>query len=105
MAERRQRRTRAVGAVGVFDRALGSHKPPTSTQRWAARHPLRVGLVVGVPFALFCWFVSPHSHLGDLLVSTLGGAVLGGFFVGVAFLERYRQRRWRRLAASPAVPG
>ncbi|MFT2020009.1 hypothetical protein ACMA1D_29860 [Streptomyces sp. 796.1] len=106
MAERRRRRTGTVeagGAGGLFDRVLGSHEPPTSAQRWTARHPLWVGLLVGVPFTLFYWSVSPHSGLGDLLVSALGGAGLGGFFVGVAFLERYRQRRWRRLTASPAV--
>ncbi|WP_255310890.1 hypothetical protein [Streptomyces viridosporus] len=84
-------------AFWALDRALGGRRRPTRLQRWAARHPVRTGLYLAVPFTLFFWMVSPEGEPDAFLFAVPGGLLVGsciGFFV---FLERLRQRRLERL--------
>ncbi|MHC5701109.1 hypothetical protein OTC26_006570 [Streptomyces tirandamycinicus] len=87
-------------AADVFwsvDRALGGQRAPTRPQRWAARHPIALGLYASAAFALFLLGVSPGEGLTDVLIALLGGAVGGLLFSLTAMAERGRQRRLKRL--------
>ncbi|MFE4450639.1 hypothetical protein [Streptomyces sp. NPDC056796] len=71
--------------------------PPSRTQKWAARHPVAVGLCMAVPFALFFLLVSEEGADSPLFFSVLLGLGMGVIFACTALGERLRQRRLKRL--------
>ncbi|MGW1293151.1 hypothetical protein [Streptomyces sp. NPDC002533] len=86
-----------VGAFWTWDRALGGQRRPTRIQKWAARHPIRVGLCAAVPFMLFCLTLSQEKEPDDLLFAVSAGLSMGVIFGLTAVAERLRQRRLKRL--------
>ncbi|MEF9904821.1 hypothetical protein [Streptomyces sp. P9-A2] len=84
-------------AYWALDRFLGGQQRPTRSQRWVARHPVKAGLCLGVPFALFFWTVTPEEEPDGFLFAVLGGLLMSSCFGLFAFVERLRQRRLRRL--------
>lgn len=64
-----------VRAYQSLDRALGGSLPPTRSQRFAARHPLGLGLGVGGATALLCLLAAlDHPAPGQILLA-LGEAL------------------------------
>ncbi|CAM5500350.1 Integral membrane protein OS=Streptomyces aurantiogriseus OX=66870 GN=GCM10010251_04950 PE=4 SV=1 [Streptomyces aurantiogriseus] len=97
------RRLRQLGRslVRLFwamDRALGGDRPPTRAQRYAALHPLRVGLVAGAiatgAFALVA--LTSRTHPTDIALVLLVGVMMGAIFALTARGERARQTRLRQ---------
>ncbi|MEU7698859.1 hypothetical protein ACF064_06630 [Streptomyces sp. NPDC015492] len=82
--------------LSALDRALGGERRPTRLQRRVARRPIRLGLCLAVPFALFLLLVSPDDEAGNVPIAVLGGLFLGLLFSVAAGAERLRQRRLRR---------
>ncbi|WP_214325296.1 hypothetical protein [Nonomuraea sediminis] len=85
------------------DAFLGGDVKPHRGQRFAAAHPLRLGLIVGSAFGgLFGVIVLISAALGaeyaftlSSLLVCLGGAVfMGVFFVGVGYFGRWQQRHY-----------
>lgn len=81
----------------ALDRALGGQRRPTRFQKWAARHPIGVGLCVAVPFTLFSLSLSREEEPDDPLFAVLFGLLMGLCFGLTAVSERFRQRRLKRL--------
>ncbi|WP_406726754.1 hypothetical protein WJ438_21965 [Streptomyces sp. GD-15H] len=84
-------------AFWALDRALGGHRRPTRAQQRVARHPVRAGLCLAVPFTLFFWMVSPEGEPTGFLFAVLGGLLMGLVYTSFIALERLRQRRLKRL--------
>ncbi|MGW3248567.1 hypothetical protein [Streptomyces sp. NPDC001070] len=87
---------RLVRAFRAVDRFLGGERPPTRTQRFAARHPLGVALgagAIGAAYFLLLADVRPP----DRLLAGASGFLLGGILGATALYERRRQRRLLRL--------
>ncbi|MFF4542409.1 hypothetical protein [Streptomyces aureus] len=93
MSDTRQRLGRALWAV---DRLLGGERPPTRTQKFAARHPFVLSLLTGAVWAVY-FLVLPDVQPSDYVIAPFGGLLLGGIFGFTALYERRRQRRLRRL--------
>ncbi|WP_037624157.1 hypothetical protein [Streptomyces aureus] len=93
MSETRRRLGRAFWAV---DRLLGGERPPTRTQKFAARHPLVLSLLTGAVWAVY-FLVLPDVQPSDYVIAPFGSLLLGGIFGFTALYERRRQRRLRRL--------
>ncbi|MFE0700137.1 hypothetical protein [Streptomyces sp. NPDC058872] len=80
----------------ALDRLLGGQRRPTRFQKWAARHPVRAGLCLAVPFFLFMVLLS-HEEPGVPLFAVAFGLLIWLGFGLTAFSERLRQRRLKRL--------
>ncbi|MEV6995667.1 hypothetical protein AB0N87_42190 [Streptomyces sp. NPDC093228] len=93
MSETRRRLVRAFWAV---DRLLGGERPPTRTQKFAARHPVVLSLLAGAVWAAY-FLLLPDVQPSDYVIAPIGGFLLGGIFGLTALHERHRQRRLRRL--------
>jgi len=78
------------------DRFLGGERPPTRSQKFAARHPFVVTLLAGTVWAAY-FLLLPGVQPSDFLIAPVGGLLLGGIFGLTALHERHRQRRLRRL--------
>ncbi|WP_234344242.1 hypothetical protein [Streptomyces sp. NRRL F-5123] len=76
---------------------MGGQRPPTRSQKWAARHPVATGLCAAVPTTLFFLALSPGTAPGDLAFAAFSGLALGLVFSLTAASERLRQRRLKRL--------
>lgn len=98
-------------AFWSIDRIFGGQQPPTRSQRFSARHPLAIGLCIGVPIAALssAAALGDHQSSGEVLLAGGLGAALGAVFGLTALGERYRQRRLQRLglwsAPSSGRPG
>ncbi|MCX2926280.1 DUF6404 family protein [Streptomyces sp. NEAU-W12] len=91
-----------VDAFWALDRALGGQRRPTRFQKWVGRHPIKAGLCVALPpaifFGLFFWLVSDEEEPNNLLLAVIGGLLMGLIFsLFTAASERLRQRRLKRL--------
>ncbi|MCX4858335.1 hypothetical protein [Streptomyces canus] len=90
-----------VNAFWALDRVLGGQKRPTQFQKWVGRHPIKAGVWVGGPaalfFSLFFLMLSDEAELEDVLVAALFGLFLGLVFGLTAASERLRQHRLKRL--------
>ncbi|MFF3610514.1 hypothetical protein [Streptomyces sp. NPDC002580] len=86
-------------AFWSVDRVLGGQQSPTRSQRFAARHPLGLGVCIGAPIAILCTAAAlgDHASPGEALIPGGLGAALGVVFGLTAWGERHRQRRLRRL--------
>lgn len=86
-------------AFWSVDRMLGGQQSPTRSQRFSARHPLGIGVGMGMPVAILCVAaeLEDHASLGEALITGGMGAALGIIFGLTALGERYRQRRLQRL--------
>lgn len=80
----------------AIDRALGGTQPPDRPQRFAARHPLVVGLLAGLASFLFGLVVSDHDSGVSLFPISLFGIVMGSIFAATGYAERKRQARLER---------
>lgn len=87
---------RLVRSFWAVDRFLGGERPPSRTQKFAARHPLLVTLLTGTAWCAY-FLVLPGVQPSDLVIAPVGGPLLGGVFGLTALYERRRQRRLRRL--------
>lgn len=85
-----------VRAFWVVDRFLGGERPPSRTQKFAARHPLLLTLLAGTGCAAY-FLVLPGVQPSDFVIAPVAGFLLGGIFGLTALYERCRQRRLRRL--------
>lgn len=94
----RQLRRNLVRLFWAVDRAMGGDRPPTRAQRYAAQHPLLVGLTAGViatgVFAVVA--LTSETRLTDIVPVLLGGALMGANFGLTARMEKARQTRLRR---------
>ncbi|MDX2853080.1 hypothetical protein PV342_32510 [Streptomyces sp. PA03-3a] len=79
-----------------MDRFLGGERPPTRTQKFAARHPLVLALLAGTGCAAY-FLVLPGVQPSDFLIAPVGSLLLGGIFGLTALYGRRRQRRLRWL--------
>ena len=59
----------------AIDRSLGGERPPTRTQKFAARHPLGLAACIAIASGGFFFALSDES-LPDALVTGLVGGVL-----------------------------
>ncbi|MER6424723.1 hypothetical protein [Streptomyces sp. NPDC001137] len=79
-----------------MDRVLGGERPPTCTQKFAARHPVVLFPLTGAVWAAY-FLLLPDVQPSDYVIAPIGGFLLGGIFGLTALYERHRQRRLRRL--------
>ncbi|MGW2716553.1 hypothetical protein [Streptomyces sp. NPDC001492] len=93
MSETGRKLVRAFWAV---DRLLGGERPPTRTQKFAARHPVLLSLLAGAVSAAY-FLLLPDVQPSDYAIAPIGSLLLGGIFGITALYERRRQRRLRRL--------
>ncbi|MEU4233914.1 hypothetical protein AB0F17_57390 [Nonomuraea sp. NPDC026600] len=86
-----------------LDAFLDGDVRPHRGQRFAAAHPVRLGLIVGPAFgALMGVIVLMCAALGAKYAFTLfsllfclgGAVVMGVFFVGLGYLGRWQQRHY-----------
>ncbi|MET9880906.1 hypothetical protein ABZZ36_40860 [Actinacidiphila glaucinigra] len=87
---------RLVGAFWAADRFLGGERPPSRTQKFAARHPLLLTLLAGTAWAAYFLLLSGVQP-SDFVIAPVGGLLLGGIFGLTALYERRRQSRLRHL--------
>ncbi|MFE9924479.1 hypothetical protein ACFYQA_23715 [Streptomyces sp. NPDC005774] len=64
-------------AFRALDRALGGQQRPDRLHQKVARHPVKFGLCLAVPFTLFFWTVTPEGEPDGFLVAVLGGLLMG----------------------------
>jgi hypothetical protein len=85
------------------DAFLGGDVEPRRGQRFAAAHPVRLGLIAGPAFGAFMGVIALISAaLGAKYVFTvfnllfcLGGVVfMGVFFMGLGYFGRWQQRHY-----------
>ncbi len=79
-----------------FDYLLGGGRPPTRSQRFCARHPVLVGVLIGL--ALCATWLGASLHAGNgliksVLISFSVGLLIGALFTGTCTLERKRQEK------------
>lgn len=94
-------------AFWALDRALGGQRRPTRFQRWAGRYPVRAGLCVGLPtalfFALFLVLVAEETRAADLFVAAALGLLPGAVLGLTVASERLRQYRLKRTGTWDGV--
>ncbi|MEW1837406.1 hypothetical protein AB0392_05555 [Nonomuraea angiospora] len=86
-----------------MDRSLGGAAEPHRGQRFAAAHPLRLGLIMGPAFGALIGVILLISAMAGVarpltsttLLLSLGlSAFVGVFFAGLGYFERRRQRHY-----------
>ncbi|MEU8757706.1 hypothetical protein [Streptomyces sp. NPDC048659] len=81
-----------VRGFWALDRFLGGNRPPTSVQRFVARHPLVPAAGIGLAF-LALVAAAPGTQGVDVQVGLTFGAFLGLTYYVTAKAEAARQRR------------
>ncbi|MGW7300921.1 hypothetical protein GA0115233_104939 [Streptomyces sp. DI166] len=84
-------------AYRVADRLLGGEQLPGRTQRFAARHPLVIGLLAGFSAVLFGLLIAEDDGGAATVVGVLlFGVTAGGVFTATSYAERRRQARLKK---------
>ncbi|RII06866.1 hypothetical protein DSC45_35195 [Streptomyces sp. YIM 130001] len=86
---------RFTDAYWRFEKRVGN-RPPSRSQRFSARHPVLIGVLVGAPLSAILLSTSLDAENGatySIAVALLGGTSLGAVFGGTCFWERKRQQK------------
>ncbi|SHN38142.1 hypothetical protein [Actinacidiphila paucisporea] len=90
-------RSGLLRAFWAVDRMLGGEQPLSRTERFvAARHPVRLGVGVGVCWTALCTLL-PGTQSLDVVVGIAGGILLGALSGFTAGYLRARQQRLQRM--------
>lgn len=81
----------------AVERVAGAGHPRTRLQKWASRHPVRLGVYIAAPVTIGGLLIAENP--GSVMVALIAGPVSGAFYALTVITDQLLRSRLRRRMA------